>query len=266
MTGSSALEGLQVLADLQALGGFSALVAAPESGALPWAQVLADDALTTRFASVRAALAASTGMEIVEVDPRVAVSATQVGLASRLWSPALAAAVLHHWVPDLSPDALVASPEHGGAVPLGVRDPEAGYAVSSLSEAAELIGDLVIDGSIATLNEACSSIGQTADRVLISNAASSLVGAARVLAQQRPGRAAAAWALARDLLGHPRLAQGGAVRAPDGLPAGIGGVMADPHEIFVRSGCCLFYRLPEHGLCPDCVLAVRAPEQVTPGH
>ena len=75
----------QVLADLAALGGFFVLAAPPAPGtdAVPWTEALADGALLARFATVRTALAGSSGLPVEQVDPKVAVSATQVGLASR---------------------------------------------------------------------------------------------------------------------------------------------------------------------------------------
>lgn len=253
---------------LGSLGGFFTLVAPPPAGsdALPWPQVLADDVLPARFASVRSALAGSTGMAVDEVDPKVAVSATQVGLASRLWSVALGAAVLEGWLPDLRSASLVASPVHRGTVPLGVADPARGYAVPSLPEAADLIVRTVVKDSLTALNAACASVGRTPDRVLVSNSTSALVGAARVLASHRPDRGADAWALARLLLAHPAVADGGEVVSPDDLPSGVGGAMETTDEAFLRSGCCVFYRLPGHGLCPDCVLAPSRPEQVTEAH
>lgn len=269
--------GTEVLTTLTELGGFFTLAPAPgpETGAVGWSDVLAEPALTTRFATVRAALAASSRLPVEEIDPKVAVSAVQVGLASRLWSVALASAVVHGWVPALSADNLVASPEHRGTVPLGVRDPQAGYALPlpptlplspSLDEAARLLGDRVAQGALARLEIACAEVGRTPRRVLASNSTSALVGGARVLAHLRPEHGAAAWALARALLAHPAVAAGGAAVDPDTLPEGVGGAMEHAEEAFLRSGCCVFYRLPGHGLCPDCVLAPSRAEQVTPGH
>lgn len=253
---------------LSALGGFFALSAPPPAGsdAVAWPAVLAEDALAARFATVRAALAASSRLPVQEVDPKVAVSATQVGLASRLWSVALGSAVLGGWLPDLTSDALVASPVHRGQVPLGTTDPGRGYAVASLAEAAHLIGRTVAEDSLAALSSACATVGRTPERVLTSNSTSALVGAARVLSSQRPDRAGDAWALARLLLQDPVVAAGGGVADPASVPAGVGGAMARVDETFLRTGCCVFYRLPGHGLCPDCVLAPTRPEQVTATH
>lgn len=258
-----------VYADLDALGGFFALAAPPDPGsdAVPWGQVLSAPVLTERFGTVRRALAGGSGLAEDEVDPKVAVSATQVGLASRLWSVALAAAVLHRWVPDLSASSLVASPVHRGEVPLGVRRPEAGYAVADLTHAVTVIVHTVVDSSLAGLHRACSVVGRTPARVLVSNSTSSLVGAARVLSEHRPQASADAWTLTRLLLDHPAVAAGGGIVARSALDERVGGTMEHADEAFLRTGCCVFYRLPGHGLCPDCVLAPDRPQDVTgPDH
>ncbi|AXH95808.1 (2Fe-2S)-binding protein [Ornithinimicrobium avium] len=261
----------QVVADLAALGGFFVLAAPPSPGtdALPWADALADEALRARFATVRAALAASSGLPLDQVDLKVAVSATQVGLASRLWSVALAGAVLHGWLPDLSPANLLASPGHRGPVPLGVGRQGPGYAVPAVggdaAAAASVVAGAVLP-SLTLLADACARTGRTPRRVLTSNATSALVGGARVLAGLRPRQGPAAWALARALLDLPQVADGGARVAAASLPDGVGGAMEQADEAFLRSGCCVFYRLPGHGLCPDCVLAPSRAGEVTPGH
>lgn len=261
---------VDTLATLNELGGFFTLVPAPGpgSGTVAWASVLAEPALTARFATVRAKLAESSRLPVEAVDPKVAVSATQVGLASRLWSVALASAVLHGWVPDLSADNLVATTEHGGAVPLGVKEAHAGYAARpvDVTETARLLGDRVGRGPVAELEAACSRIGRTPRRVLASNSTSALVGGARVLAHLRPSHAALTWALTRQLLAHPTVAAGGEAVERHALPDAVGGAMEHVDEAFLRTGCCLFYRLPRHGLCPDCVLAPSRAEEVTPAH
>ena len=195
----------------------------PGSGAVSWAQVLAEDALTGRFAVVRQVLAGSSGLPVDALDPKVAVSATQVGLASRLWSVTLASAVLHDQVPDLSSANLLASPVHRGPVPIGLADPTRWDAVPSLTDAVTTIDELVVRGSMAELIAACARVGRTPEKVLLSNAASSLVGAARVLARLRPEAGPRAWELARGLLALPEVARGGGLRDPQDLPAGIGG-------------------------------------------
>lgn len=281
--------GTACLATLDELGGFFAVVPAPgpETGAVAWSDVLAEQALSTRFTTVRAALAESSRLPVEQVDPKVAVSAVQVAVASRLWSVALASAVLHGWVPDLSADNLVASPQHRGSVPLGVKDPQAGYAVPLMPSAAgsgggrvaltgaehldlagtaRLLDEHVARGPLVELGVACTRVGRTPRRVLTSNSTSALVGGARVLAGLRPAQGATAWALVRELLVRPAASAGGALVDRATLPDGVGGATDRAGEAFLRSGCCLFYRLPRHGLCPDCVLAPSRAGEVTPGH
>jgi iron complex transport system ATP-binding protein len=256
---------------LDGLGGFFALPAAPPDGtdAVPWADVLAGPALRARFEVVRTILADGAGMPADGLDPKVAVSAVQVGLASRLWSVALASAVLHSWLPDLSSTSLLASPVHRGQVPLAVRDLAAGYAVDSPEEAARRIVGTVVGSSLRDLHEACAREGRTPPRVLVSNSTSSLVGALRVLSARRPEHAGRVAELGNLLLADPAVRAGGDLVPAADLPPGVGTTVpgVDPAEqAFVRSGCCVFYHLPEHGLCPDCVLAPTHPGRVTEAH
>lgn len=261
-------DGAGLYRDLAALGGFFSVLAPPpvDSDAVPWPDVLSPSALTSRFTTVRESLAAGDGLAVDAIDPKVAVSATQVGLASRLWSVALAAAVLHRWVPDLGAASLVASPVHRGGVPLGLHRPSQGYAVADLPEAAAVISRTVVDDSLAALNEACARVGRTPEQVLVSNSTSALVGGARVLTVSRPDSARDVWALTRLLLELPGVAAGGAIVDRAGLDGRVGGAVDRADQALLRSGCCVFYRLPEHGLCPDCVLAPSRPQEVTAAH
>ena len=255
-----------MLVDLDRLGGFFVLADPAGSDAVPWPELLDEERLAARLAQVRAALAGSTGQDPGDVDPKVAASALQVGLASRLLSVGLATAVLHGRVPDLLSRHLLGSPGHRGEVPLALAPDTPWTSVATLDEAADRLTRTLVAGSLADLDAACARVGGVAPRVLLSNTTSSLVGAARVLAHARPGCGPAAWELARLLLSSPGLAPGGGTRPRSGLPDGVGGPMERPDEAFVRRGCCLFDRIPGHGLCPDCVRAPSHPHLVTPGH
>ncbi len=174
------------------------------------------------------------------VDPRVAVSAVQVGLVSRLWSVGLASALLHGWVPDLSTSLLHVSAGHRSPVPLASADPLAGRSVSGPVETVGALRDLILAGSVHDVDRACARLGRTSARVMVSNTASALVNSGRMLVRRRPDLEAQVDAVVRGLLADRRLAGGGSF--PDG------------GSQFRRRGCCLYYRLPGHGLCPDCVL------------
>lgn len=184
-----------------------------------------------------------------EVEPRIAVSAVQVGLVSRVWSVALACALLQDWVPDLSTDLLHIGPDHRSPVTLASADPSAGRPVRGTAETAEALRDLVLAGSVTDIDLACAELGRTSDRVMVSNTASALVNAGRMLVRRRPDLEQPVDALVRTLLLDPRLARGGGfVQGPPGGPT-----------TFRRRGCCLYYRLADHGLCPDCVLVGAGP-------
>lgn len=243
----------QRAAELTGLGGF-AVAQVSRDGLLPLATALEASHLGERFAATREGLAVGTGLKLDQVPRRTAVSAAQVGLVSRFWSIALGSLALHAWVPDLSPDKVWVAPSHRNPSPIAL--PDDGRSVDGLADALEALEALVLRGAVAAVTRACGEHGRTSANVLVSNAASSLVAAARVLGRSVPAQAADLDALTRRLLRVPWLAAGGAYPGSDQVSPGQG---HPPHrDGFRRTGCCLYYRLPGHGLCPDCVL-VREP-------
>lgn len=240
----------QRAAELTGLGGFAVLQVSTQ-GLLPLTEALDPDHLTTRFSATREGLAAGTGLALDEVFPRTAVSAAQVGLVSRFWSIALASVALHDWVPALTPELVRVDPGHRNPAPVALEDPAAGRAADGLDATVAALEALVVHGAVAAVTDACREHGRTSANVLVSNAASSLVAAARVLGGKVPERARHLDAVCRRLLARPWLARGGAYRDVEAC--------GRTSEEFRRTGCCLYYRLPGHGLCPDCVL-------VRPGH
>ncbi|WP_162801931.1 (2Fe-2S)-binding protein [Ornithinimicrobium murale] len=228
-------------------------------GLLPLRTALDAEHLQERFTATRAGLAVGTGLPVAEVQPRTAVSAAQVGLVSRFWSIALAAVALRDRVPDLSADRIWVDRSHRNPSPIavswdgqqGAGQRGVGHAVDGTTETVAALEALVVHGAVAAVTDACGEHGRTSANVLVSNAASSLLAAARVIGRQVPGRAEHLDRVARALLTVPFLAAGGSFRSSeDDRQAG---------DQFRRNGCCLYYRLPGHGLCPDCVL-------VRPGH
>ena len=225
------------------------------AGLVPLSTGLEAEQLAGRFAATRAGLASGSGLTTDEVMVRTAVSAAQVGLVSRLWSVALASVALHDWVPELTADQLLMAPTHRNPSPMALVDAAAGVRVTEPAQAAHAISELVVHGAVADITHACCVEGRTAPRVLVSNAASSLVAAARVIGRKVPDQGARVDEVARLLLHTPWLAAGGGYRDV----ADDTGTATQTDEEFKRTGCCLYYRLPGHGLCPDCVL-------VRPGH
>ncbi|MEU8802097.1 (2Fe-2S)-binding protein [Spirillospora sp. NPDC048819] len=159
---------------------------------------------------------------------RVAASILFQGLASRVWSPVVAAAG-RGVVPDLSGLRWRWAP--GEALALGLGEPR-GWRVEDAAEAAGLIHPMVVDGQLRPLSEAILSFAGLADGLLWGNAASALAGSLNV------GPAGSRGAIVRDLLAREPLAGAGSI-GRDG---------------FVRHNCCLYYRVPGGGMCGDCGL------------
>ncbi|MGK5547151.1 (2Fe-2S)-binding protein [Streptomyces sp. URMC 127] len=215
-------------------------------------------------------------------DRRVAASVAYQGIAGRLLSVALGSAVLTGEVPCLAGERLrwhpartapedlwlprpeafprPGAPQHaadGGVVGGGVT--ASGVAGSGFADSAlaGLIREHVLHGPLAELHRTTREVVAVSGRLLWGNAASSLAGSLRVLhawcrEQGRPQDAARATALTRAVLADPVL-RGTGTLATDGPP--------DAAPSFVRSTCCLYYRVPPGGTCGDCVLR-HAPPRV----
>jgi hypothetical protein len=176
-----------------------------------------------------AGLVAGTAEQLGTSETRVAASIVQQGLAARLWSPVLACALLHGLVPDLSSVLIAAGPP----IRLGLTQ-VAGWQADSGRELAQLAAR-TIRGPLAVLGAALPA--RLPDGLLRGNSASAAVGALSVLAVRQPGLARSAAVLGREL-----------VRATDLAGTGeLGSGLA-----FRRRSCCLYYRIPDGGLCGDC--------------
>ncbi|MEV4504039.1 (2Fe-2S)-binding protein [Streptomyces klenkii] len=189
-------------------------------------------------------------------DRRVAASVAYQGIAGRLLSIALGSAVLTGEVPDLAGGRLRWHPAGTAPDDLWLPDPAALPSPAHGGPAA-LIREHVLRGPLADLHRTTRAVVAVSGRLLWGNAASSLAGSLRVLHawcrdQGRPQDAARATALARAVLDDPLL------RGTGTLTAG-----GPPHAApsFVRSTCCLYYRVPPGGTCGDCVLR-HAPPRV----
>jgi hypothetical protein len=165
-------------------------------------------------------------------ETRIAASIVQLGHAARLWSVVLGCAVAHGVVPDLS--GLQQEAEGPGlrlAVPRGWHTPED-------DALAPLLYRIVMDEHLVPL--AVGLRVKVAAGLLHGNAASALAEAARELVRARPDLRQPATDLARRLLDTGDLRGKGAFTGPD--------------LSFRRRTCCLYYRVPGGGKCPDCCL------------
>ncbi|MBW1596319.1 (2Fe-2S)-binding protein [Streptomyces sp. JJ38] len=176
---------------------------------------------------------------------RVAASTAHLGLASRLWSVALASAALSGRVPDLDPSGVWWCPNPAGPLRLWLPEPR-DLPAAEPAELAEALHATVLEANLRPLGAAVRELARVSWHTLHGNAASALVGGLRVLADARPDARATAVALAEDVLRRAPLADAGTVSpAPDGLA-------------LARHNCCLYYRVPGAGTCGDCVLRRRS--------
>ncbi|MCO5973674.1 (2Fe-2S)-binding protein [Actinoallomurus soli] len=181
-------------------------------------------ALPDQIANVRVRLGTT--------EERVAASLFFQGVAGRLWSPALATAVLHGRVPGLDPAGTYWRAASPGPVVL------AAPGAPALPGDAAALRRVIVDGHLVPLVRAVRAVTPVAEGLLWGNAASALVGALTVLTMARPGSSAAASRLVGELLATPPLRAAG-----DLGPYG-----------FRRRSCCLYYRVPGGGKCADCAL------------
>ncbi|MBB5084832.1 ferric iron reductase protein FhuF [Nonomuraea endophytica] len=220
-------EGLAAcVADVSSVGPYFELeVAPPEQD---WRPFMDAPALAERIDEVAKAL----GTE----ETRVAASVLFQGLAARLWSPVIGAAVAYDLLLDL--EHLYWRPVPSGPLPLRVHPLTAWHTADP-----DLVYRNVVTGLLEPLAATVSGIVELAPGLLWGNAASALAGSVRALAGRRPELTAKAVRLGRELLEIGRLRGTGELAEP-----------APGHPFFVRRSCCLYYRVPDGGKCGDCAL------------
>ncbi|MET9532942.1 (2Fe-2S)-binding protein [Streptomyces sp. NPDC006649] len=238
-----------VIEEVAALGPFFAVQVHPPGTELPgpW-QRITRPLLEARVTGVRDWLAAAGGQPPDAVETRVAASVAHLGLAARLVSPALAAAVLHGLVPAPCLADLRWQPVIGGPVPLSLPgDAFAGDASSegSADVPAQLADELstrLLDGPLRELADAMAEFSLSR-HILWGNTASAVNGAATMITTTRPDLTARTRAITSLLLERPPLRDAGTTT---------------PNGAFRRRSCCLVYRAAPGGegaLCGDCVLS-----------
>ncbi|MEU3309352.1 (2Fe-2S)-binding protein [Nocardiopsis sp. NPDC006832] len=231
-----------VLEDIAGINMFFALeTRGPEQG---WVAALggglSPKLLTAEVEAVRSRLAAPFGGGAEDVEWRVGASLFHQGLASRVLSPVLAAA-LYHGV-RLDPWRLFVRP--GG--PMVVRTTQTG-ARPLASPVPQEIARGPVEETVTGLEgvaAALGGVGGIAPGLLRGNTAAALAGAALSLGRARPEHHESAEQVVRTLLSRPCLKGTGTYT----------GTKEQGRAGFRRTTCCLYYRLPEGGLCGDCAL------------
>jgi hypothetical protein len=246
------VDAAEALAAAAGAGPYFALEPWAESAGWRQASLLVSDpaVLADRVTHARAVIAGRAGIAPAEVTERVAASITFLGLASRLVSPSLGAAVLGGVVPYLTLDNLWWRPVDGGPVPLAagpLTGREIGDAAAGrqLDDAAALLSQRCVQGMADPVAGAFQALFRLSPLVLRGNIASALAGAAGMLARSFPDRAETAGRLTAGILALGPLRGTGELVQPDA---------SQPGRFLVRRSCCLYYRVPGGGTCGDCVL------------
>lgn len=195
---------------------------------------------------------------------RTAASTFVVGLAARLWSVTLGAVALGSAIPDLDPTVLrwstapdgpalsVVRPAYWAPTDRGEpetaspdarpeRDASEGQSAQGIPVAMDRPAlSTVLDANLERLRRALAEIGGFSTPLMWGNTASTLLSSARIVDRHlgHTGRGPSV-RQAHRLLSDPRLA-GAVVLHEDG-----------GHR---RRSCCLYYRVPDAGLCGDCAL------------
>lgn len=159
---------------------------------------------------------------------RVAASTLFLGYAARLWSLTLGGIVRTGILPDA--DRLLWR-DVDGRIDLHMSEP-GGW---SGGELVEIARETVLGRHLEPMIAAIRSAEPMSEQVLWGNAASAVIGAARVLDGET---GTTALQIAEKILLDPRLV----------------GTLDREGTGFRRRSCCLFYRTPVSGYCGDCVL------------
>ncbi len=237
------------LAAAAEVGPYFVLDQRPVDGWLPFTALLDDPAvLAERVAFVRSTIADRAGLAPDQIEERACASIHFLGLASRVLAPALGAAAVAGVVPDVGPDQIGWRPVDGGPVPMSWAGPT-GHPVTTAAQAAARLDAGVLSRVVAPLATRFATSFRLSHQVLRGNAASALAGAAAMLTGS-----------GRNLVLDPAEIVGAAVQS--GTLSGTGAFAAPgTSPAFVRTNCCLFYRIPGAGLCGDCVLVRPPPDR-----
>jgi ferric iron reductase protein FhuF len=233
------------LAASAAIGPYFAWEAwSADRGWQPFTALLTPSVVESRVAVARSTLVDAFGLAPAEVPTRVVASVYFMGVASRLLSPPLGAAVAGGALPLVTRANLWWRPVASGPMPMayGVVAARADLPVPSV--ASELVEGPLAE-TVTPLLDVFRTTFRLSSKVLWGNVASALAGAAGVLADTMPRHAARVGAVLEHAMTLPPLAGAGSVARP---------AASSERRFLVRANCCLYYRIPGGGTCGDCVL------------
>jgi iron complex transport system ATP-binding protein len=231
-TRASEAKTVALFAELSDIGAYFAVGTGPvDDGWRPVAQLYTDAALLEGIVGrVHARMDAA--------EQRIAASTFFLGFAARLWSIGLGALAGYRLLPNLDAEHLLFR-ETDAQIRLHIERPVAWRG----DDVEPMLADMVLEWHLARLTAALRRLGPISAKLLRGNAASALLGAARVF--DRDATPGPGWQLARRLCADERLA--------DAI------VFSDAG--YRRKSCCLYYRVPGGGLCGDCVLTTQPHER-----
>jgi ferric iron reductase protein FhuF len=174
---------------------------------------------------------------------RVAASMVVLGYAARLLGPSVAVLLRDGILLDLRPSRVRYSFVPGRGFRLTLSEP-VGWSGTADALRHRWCRD-VVDDHLHSLVAAVRGVVPVATGLLWGNVASGLAGAVRTVALDGTVRRSSCHSMGLSLLCHGPLRGTGALRDDgDGLS-------------FHRRSCCLYYRLPDGGMCGDCALLPR---------
>ncbi|MEU4421034.1 (2Fe-2S)-binding protein [Actinoplanes sp. NPDC024001] len=221
----------------------------------PLADLLDPGVVTDRVDVARRSLARMGGLEPDDIAERVVASIVFLGLASRLLSPPLAAAVAGDALPGARADRMFWRPVDGGPMPIAYRDLTAETcAGQDPATVAAVLTGTVVRGLAEPILEVFRDRFTLSPQVLWGNVASALGGATGMITDAEPALAARTAAVVGAMLELPPLRGTATLNRPD---------PARDRWFLVRRNCCLYYRIPGGGTCGDCVLT---PEETRRRH
>ncbi|AQA06076.1 hypothetical protein BVC93_02665 [Mycobacterium sp. MS1601] len=219
------------------LGDYFSLSEVAGNGWRSWDALLDPDTLLNMASRTRKAVAASAGCPEERIPLRMAASSFHIGVAARLLSPLIGAAVREFAVPVLKAESLLwRSTEHHcpqfGVQGLGCTE------AKEVDTAAAAMSASVIDEVLAPMGRAIRDATGLSEKVTRGNVISSANGSVTVLAMRHPEYEQRGRAVITALLESEYLHGTGYFN----------------NSQFHRRSCCLFYTGPHAGLCGDCVL------------
>jgi FhuF 2Fe-2S C-terminal domain len=217
-----------------------------EAGWRPLAQLTDAEVVAERVENSRNTLMRMSGLDRADIGVREVASITFLGIASRLVSPLLGAAAVGGAVPAPDRERMWWRAVPGGPVPIAVhRITAVDCGDRDAAAIAETLTRTAVRGLIEPVLEAFGDRFAVSRQVLWGNVASALGGAAGMIADSAPGRAARAASILEQMLAQAPLRGTAALMHPDPRRA---------RWFLVRNNCCLYYRIPGGGTCGDCVL------------